>query len=175
MQEIAPLLEIDFRSLFISVVTIMIAFVALKKIFTDVFGWLGLETKYMREKREQKEEIQQTQKDIENLQEEHNQDLQHINDRFDGFDMKFEGISNQLKDMAKVSDDKSKLSNAMLTGLGHDRIVALGRQYIERGYITIEEYKTLREYLFEPYAALGGDGVADKIMQEVDKLEIKEQ
>jgi len=36
----------------------MIGFVALKKIGIEFLGWLGIETKFMRSRREQKEDIE---------------------------------------------------------------------------------------------------------------------
>ena len=61
----------------------------------------------------------------------------------------------------------------MLLGLGHDRIVYLGMQYIDRGYITQDEYENLYEYLYIPYKKLGGNGSAQRIMNEIEKLEIR--
>lgn len=69
-------------------------------------------------------------------------------------------------------DNKSKL----LIGLGHDRIMTLGIQYIERGYITKDEYENLNKYLYQPYKEAGGtdDTSATRIMDEVNKLPIRE-
>ena len=61
----------------------------------------------------------------------------------------------------------------MLIGLGHDRIVSLGTAYIERGWITSDEYENLHDYLYDPYRSLGGNGTAERIMKEVGKLELK--
>jgi len=36
--------------------------------------------------------------------------------------------------------DRKDIKTEMLIGLGHDRIVYLGMTYIERGYITQDEY-----------------------------------
>ncbi len=58
----------------------------------------------------------------------------------------------------------------MLKGLGHDRICYLGECYINKGYITKDEYENLHDYLYIPYRNLGGNGTAEKIMREVDKL-----
>ena len=69
-------------------------------------------------------------------------------------------------------DDKKSLQSQMLIGLAHDRIVALGMSYIERGWITKDEYENLRDYLYEPYKALGGNGSAKRVMEEVNKLKI---
>lgn len=69
---------------------------------------------------------------------------------------------------AEQKDSKTE----MLIGLGHDRIVYLGMVYIERGWITQDEYENLNDYLYKPYENLGGNGSAKKIMQEVNKLPI---
>lgn len=58
----------------------------------------------------------------------------------------------------------------MLIGLAHDRIIHLGMSYIERGYVTKDEYANLHDYLYEPYEKLGGNGSAKKVMDEVKKL-----
>lgn len=69
--------------------------------------------------------------------------------------------------------DKKDLKSEMLIGLAHDRIVSLGMSYIERGYITRDEYENLNDYLYEPYKALGGNGSAKRVMEEVARLEIR--
>jgi len=69
--------------------------------------------------------------------------------------------------------DSRDAKTRMLIGLGHDRIIYLGLSYIDRGYITKDEYENLYEYLYKPYQSLGGNGSAKHIMCEVDKLEIR--
>ncbi len=61
----------------------------------------------------------------------------------------------------------------MLKGLGHDRIIELGTKYIQNGSITRDEFENLNDYLYKPYQELGGNGTAEKIMQEVRKLPLK--
>lgn len=68
---------------------------------------------------------------------------------------------------------KNELETKVLVGLGHDRIVYLGKAYIRRGYITSDEYENLVEYLYKPYKEIGGNGSAKRIMQEVEKLPIR--
>ena len=48
----------------------------------------------------------------------------------------------------------------------------IGMCYIERGWITQDEYENLNDYLYKPYEKMGGNGSAQKIMQEVNKLPI---
>lgn len=62
----------------------------------------------------------------------------------------------------------------LLVGLGHDRIIFLCKHYIERGYITAEEYENLHDYLYVPYEKNGGNGSAKRLMAEVNKLPIRE-
>ena len=68
--------------------------------------------------------------------------------------------------------DRRDVKTQMLIGLGHDRIVYLGMTYIERGWISQDEYENLFEYLYKPYKMMGGNGSAKRIMDEVDKLPI---
>lgn len=72
----------------------------------------------------------------------------------------------------KRSENKSALAK-MCLGLGHDRIVHLAQDYIARGEITADEYENLVKYLYEPYAAMGGNGTCKRLVDEVNKLPIK--
>ena len=74
---------------------------------------------------------------------------------------------------ADKKSSKRTAESEMLMGLGHDRIVFLGSEYVKRGYITKDEYENLHEYLYKPYLELGGNGTAQKIMNEVEKLDMK--
>nr|DAW59923.1 MAG TPA: holin protein [Caudoviricetes sp.] len=60
----------------------------------------------------------------------------------------------------------------LLLGLAYDRIAHVGVGYIERGWLTKDEYKGFLEYLYKPYVELGGNGLAKKIADEVAKLPI---
>ena len=66
--------------------------------------------------------------------------------------------------------EKKSTRNKMLLGLGHDRIMYLGMKYVEKGEITQGEYENLNKYLYEPYKKMGGNGTAERLMQEVNKL-----
>ena len=53
------------------------------------------------------------------------------------------------------------------------RIPKKALDIIERGWITQDEYENLNDYLYKPYAKMGANGSAKRIMQEVDKLPIR--
>lgn len=69
--------------------------------------------------------------------------------------------------------EKNDVRTQMLIGLGHDRIISLGMQYIERGYITQDEYENLYDYLYKPYEKMGGNGSAKQVIEHVKKLPIR--
>lgn len=69
--------------------------------------------------------------------------------------------------------EKKDIKTMMLIGLAHDRIIYLGMSYIERGWITHDEFENLHDYLYKPYEQMGGNGAAKRIMDEVKKLPIR--
>lgn len=70
--------------------------------------------------------------------------------------------------------DKRSAERDLIVGIGHIELVFFGLQYIERGWITQDEYETMKE-LYDPYIKLGGNGSGKKIMAEVEKLPIHER
>lgn len=81
------------------------------------------------------------------------------------------GIWQLLQHLTDNHDTKGQL----LLGLAHDRIITLGAEYIKRGYITVDEYENLYKYLYQPHEKMGGDGAAKRMMEEVNKLPIREK
>ena len=77
--------------------------------------------------------------------------------------------------ITRVYDNKKKkLSNSekIALGLAHDRIMNLGEEYVKKGFITPDEYENLHDFLYLPYRDMGGNGAAERVMKEVDKLPI---
>lgn len=68
--------------------------------------------------------------------------------------------------------DSKDAKTELLIGMAHDRIMFLGMSYLDRGYITRDEYENLHEYLYNPYKKAGGNGSATHIIKLVDKLPI---
>ena len=79
------------------------------------------------------------------------------------------GLWSYMANYRNKHDAKTRL----LIGLAHDRIIYLGTMYIERGYITPDEYENLHDYLYAPYAENGGNGSAKRVMEQVKSLPIK--
>ena len=72
----------------------------------------------------------------------------------------------QFKDQNKTSKMQ------LLMGLAHDRIVTQGMSYVERGWISKDEYEDFVKYLYTPYSVFGGNGLAERVMNEVSSLPI---
>lgn len=71
-----------------------------------------------------------------------------------------------LRNRKQAEDSTTRL----LMGLAHDKIIFFGMRYIDRGWVTSEEFQNLQRYFYEPYKALGGNGSAERIMAAVEIL-----
>lgn len=69
--------------------------------------------------------------------------------------------------------DKTSATARLLMGLAHNHIIEMGVRAIERGWIYRDEYDDLITYSYGPYKDLGGNGMCDKIIQEVNRLPIR--
>lgn len=81
------------------------------------------------------------------------------------------GLWTYVSKRTERKDGKTEL----LLGIAHDRIVFLSMSYINRGYITQDEYENLHTYIYEPYKKVAGgeDGSVDRVIKEVDRLPIR--
>ena len=70
--------------------------------------------------------------------------------------------------------ERNNAERELIVGIGHIEIVFFGMQYIERGWITRDEYEIMQD-LYKPYVKLGGNGSGTKIMKELEKLPIREK
>jgi hypothetical protein len=60
-----------------------------------------------------------------------------------------------------------------MLGLAHNEIIQQSLIYIARGWLTKDEYEDLMKYLWEPYSKFGGNGLAEKVINEVKGLPIR--
>lgn len=74
--------------------------------------------------------------------------------------------------LTKRQEYKSAVTRLVL-GLAHDRIIYLGMNYIDRGWVSKDEYDDFMTYLYGPYSQFGGNGLAQRVKEEVDKLPIR--
>lgn len=81
--------------------------------------------------------------------------------------------SNGFWSILQKKFDRNSTEKKLLVGLAHDRIIYVGKVFIDRGCVTYDEYEDFMKYLYEPYAEYGGNGAAERIADEVKKLPLK--
>lgn len=67
------------------------------------------------------------------------------------------------------AEEKDSVESKALKALLHDRIFTGAKEAITAGAVSPDDYNNLK-YLYEPYRALGGNGTAKRMMDEVEKL-----
>ena len=76
------------------------------------------------------------------------------------------------RDKKNKDSEKNDAKTDMIMGLGHDRIIYLCEKYIDRGWISSEEYENINTWLFDPYTRMGGNGTAKRLMAIVGNLPV---
>lgn len=71
--------------------------------------------------------------------------------------------------LVKTKTDHNDNSDKLLLSVSRNQLITLGRTYIERGYITMDEYGEY-ESEYQIYTSLGGNGLARRIFEQVDDL-----
>ena len=84
------------------------------------------------------------------------------------FVAKFKSLKKK-KDEAECRQDQT---NEAILALLHDRIYELSETYISRSWLTVEEFDNLN-FLYEPYAKLGGNGTGKALFLRVKKLPMR--
>lgn len=69
-------------------------------------------------------------------------------------------------------NSKKSAKTRLIMGLGYAEICRRAEAYMIRGAITKDEYHDFEKYLYKPYKAMGGNGTADRLMEEVKKIPI---
>lgn len=69
--------------------------------------------------------------------------------------------------------DRKSATTRLLRGMARDRIIFLGSKYIIRGSITRDEYEDYLHYFVEPYFKFGGNGLAERVVEDVKKLPVQ--
>jgi len=73
----------------------------------------------------------------------------------------------------KFLDSRSQRKSAqaqLMMGLAYKEITTLGIGYIDRGWITRDELEEFEKYYVLPYKKLGGNGIAERIANQVRNL-----
>lgn len=71
-----------------------------------------------------------------------------------------------ISSRSKRKSNESKL----LMGIAYSKIIQQGEGFVQRGWVSTDEYNELSRYLYEPYLAMGGNGTAQRLMEKVRAL-----
>lgn len=99
MDELLELTKIDFSSLFISISIVLIGMKTIVSLFEWIIERLGLETKWMRKKREDHELLIRTSENLIELQEQHKKDVEYS-------DKQDEKLQDDIKKITDIIIDK---------------------------------------------------------------------
>jgi hypothetical protein len=80
------------------------------------------------------------------------------------------GTSSGIWGYVQSRSKKQTAHDRLLLGLAYGQIITLGLAYIDRGWITKDEYEELRQNYYDPYKEMGGNGVAERVMNDVGAL-----
>ena len=70
---------------------------------------------------------------------------------------------------AKTRTARNNSEDRLLLQVAKRQLVAQGRVYLKRGYITMDEYEEYEDQ-YKLYSNLGGNGLAHRIFEQVDDL-----
>lgn len=70
---------------------------------------------------------------------------------------------------------KKSAETRLLLGLAYSEIINRADACISRGWVEVDEYNELDRYLYRPYAEMGGNGTAQKLMNEVRNLPTRKE
>lgn len=71
----------------------------------------------------------------------------------------------------RTRTDRNDSEDKLLLQVARNQLVSQGRFYLDRGYITMDEYEEY-ESEYDIYSRLGGNGLARRVFKQVDELPI---
>lgn len=156
MNDLKPLFELDYATLLVAVITFMVGMTALKKIIEEFCRWTGIELKWMREKREQKELVQSTANEVEEVKKEHSEIMEAL-------------------DKILTKQDERQDRNDFISAMTIRRQLVTGcEEAISRGSISFTGLSSLED-LYKVYHAkeyLNQNSYVTDLMEKVRRLEV---
>ena len=71
----------------------------------------------------------------------------------------------------KTRTDRNDSEDKLLLQVARNQLISQGRFYLDRGYVTMDEYEEY-ESEYDVYSRLGGNGLARRVFKQVDELPI---
>lgn len=71
--------------------------------------------------------------------------------------------------LVKTKTDRNDNVVKLVLSVSRNQLIEQGKKYLDRGYLTMDEYEEY-EAEYQIYSALGGNGLAHRIFEQVDDL-----
>lgn len=166
METIKQLTELDYRTLIIGVAIVAAAFKIICEFFTWFISFLGLETKKMRQRREEHELLISTSNNLSVLQKKQEEDVRQSirHDKIIKDDLKV--VSDKVDAIANTLDSMEKKNNTTEMKKLKEKLVAYYNKYKDIGEWSYVEKEVFWD-LFEDYEARNGDGFVHSTIEPV--------
>lgn len=157
MDTIKQLTELDYKTLIIGITVVAGSFKIVCNFFAWFVSYLGLETKKMRQKREDHELLIATAKNLELLQSKQNEDVRQsiVHDKRIKDDLK--NVTDKINEIAETLSKMQKADNVTEMKKLKEKLVAYYNKYKNSDWWTSMDKEVFWD-LFEDYENRGGDG-----------------
>lgn len=161
MGDITELTKIDFGYVFIAVILILVCVRFAVSLFEWVANKLGLETKWMRQKREERELLIQTSKQLADLRNQHNHDVEESNVHDENIKENLSAFMKEVKSsVAKTESEIKQFTENRI----NDRKQSLEIQKeLTDSIKSIVEYNSSKDRQIDNLMAAQREVLADKI------------
>lgn len=172
MDEILELTKIDFISLFLTIFVILIGMKSAVTIFEWVIKQFGLETKWMRKKREEHDLLLQTRQCLEVLQKKHEESVRQSIRHDEMIKNDISSLTETVNGIVITLDTMQQKNNETKLKELKDSLIRYYNKYKNTGEWSRLEKDAFWD-LFNDYENRGGDGYIHSIVEPVMR-ELKE-
>lgn len=166
MDTIKQLTELDYRTLIIGVAIVAGVFKIICEFCTWMIKFFGLETKNMRQKREEHELLIATAENLKALQEKQEEDVKQSIEHDKRIKNDLQIVSEKVDNIATTLDNMEKKNNTTEMKKLKEKLVAYYNKYKDIGEWSYVEKEVFWD-LFEDYESRNGDGFVHSTIEPV--------
>lgn len=161
MGEIIELTKIDFAYVFIAVFVILLGIKAIISLFEWIIDKLGLETKWMRKRREEHELLIQTSQNLAALQKQHTHDVEESDAHDEDIKEELSAFMSEIK--ISISDTQSELKQFAENRVNDRQQSLVVQKELTDSIRSIVEYNSSKDKQIDNLMAAQREILADKI------------
>lgn len=166
MDAINDLMNINFLSVFVQVIVILLAMKFVVTLFEWIVDKLGIETRQMRQKREDRELLTKTSEGLSALKTEHDKSVQESNRNDEMIKQDISNLADTVNGIASTLEEIQKRANDTKIKELKDSLIKYYNKYKNIGEWSRLEKDAFWD-LFDDYCARGGDGYVHSIVEPV--------